>query len=128
MKKLIGITLTIVFCFALSAQAATVSWTHDGQNTVGYTIYFWETDVPDKVYNKSVVGSTVRQLEIQDMYFKPGVQYSFEGKAYNNYATSEPSNRATWTRVVDTYAPPVDSMPTTVIIDRPSQIILNMGN
>ena len=128
MKKLIGLTLAIVFCFALSVQAATVTWEHDGQNTVGYTIYFWETDVPTVVYNKSVVGSTVRSMEIQDMYFRPGVQYAFEGVAYNNYATSERSNRATWTRVVDPYSPPADSMPTTVIIDRPQTIILNMGN
>ena len=126
MKKLL---IAIVFVLIpFMAQAATVAWQHDGVDTVGYTIYFWETDNPGVVYNKSVVGSTVRSMEIQDMYFRPGVQYSFEGVAYNNYATSERSNRATWTRVVDPYSPPPDSMPTTVIIDRPETIILNMGN
>lgn len=126
MKKLLAILAIVLL--ASTVKAATLTWEHDGVNTLGFTIYFWETAVPGTVYNKSIAGSTVREMEIEDMYFKPNVEYSFEGVAYNNYATSERSNRALWTRTVDPYAPPADNMPTTVVIDRPATIILNMGN
>lgn len=128
MKKLIVLTLAIVFCFALTAQAATVQWEHDGLNTVGYTIYFWETAVPGTVYNTSVVGNTVRQLEIDDVYFKGNVEYTFMGKAWNNTQTSDPSNTAVWTRDVPVYVPPEDKLPAEVHIYKPNAVILHFGD
>ena len=128
MKRLIGITLAIVLCFALSAQAATVHWTHDGLHTEGYTIYFWETTLPGTVYNVSVVGNNVRQLEIDDVYFKGNIEYTFMGRAWNHSQTSDPSETAVWTREVEEYTPPADKLPAEVHIYKPNNVILHFGD
>ena len=130
MKKFIIAFALILIPFL--AQAATVSWEHDGLYTTGYHIMWWETDnppvAPAKPFGKVVTGNTVRQVEIDDMYFKPNVEYTFVGTAWNTTATSFPSGPATWTRVVPLVAPPVDNLPTDVYIYQPKTIILNMGN
>jgi len=132
MKKLIGFTLAIVLCFALSAQAATVFWTHDGRFTDGYHIIWWETANPPvaPAQPKSVLvfGNTVREVVIEDIYFKANVEYTFVGTAWNATQTSARSDPATWVRVLPIINPPQANPPTDVYIYQPSTIILNMGN
>ena len=132
MKKLF---ITIAFALILipfMAQAATVEWQHDGQNTVGYFIEWWETDnppvLPNKPNSEIVMGNTARSLVIDDIYFKPNVSYTFVGTAWNATATSDPSNTATWTREIPLIDPPVANPPTEVHIYKPKTIILNMGD
>jgi hypothetical protein len=125
MKKLIIILAIIVLCPFL-AQAATVTWVHDGVNTHGYTIYFWETATPGNVYNQSIVGNNVREMVIDDVYFAPNVEYSFMGRAYNGAGQSEPSNTAVWTRTVDAYDPPQDSLPGIIVITNPAPVTIDV--
>ena len=114
MKKLI-IILAIVF-LATTAGAANISWTHDGVNTLGYTIYFWQTVDPSNVYNVSV-GVSERSVVVDDKYFAPGVEYSFNGEAYNAVGTSIKSDSAKWTRPGVSYTPPADGLPTVIHLE-----------
>ena len=129
MKKLI-VTLAIVF-FAISAQAATVQWNHDGLHTEGYHIMWWETDnppvAPDMPKSVLVFGNTAREVVIEDIYFKANVEYTFVGTAWNATQTSPRSDPATWVRVLPIINPPEANPPTDVHIYQPSTIILNMG-
>ena len=106
MKKLI---VLLAILFATSASAATVSWTHDGENTQGYTIYFWQTVDPSNVYNVTV---SEKSVFIDDKHFAPGVEYTFNGEAYNTVGTSVKSDSAVWTRPGVSYTPPADGLPT----------------
>lgn len=101
---------------SMAHAAVTASWQHDGANTTGYTLYFWETSVPGTVYNKSVTGSTVRSMTLDDNYFKPGVSYTFTMTAYN--ATNESTRCPTtaWTRPGQAYVPPTDKLPSVVYV------------
>jgi hypothetical protein len=115
MKKLI-ITLAIVIGMASMAQAATATWTHNGVNTTGYTLYFWQTATPSNVYNKSVTGSTVRTMTLDDNYFQPGVSYSFTMTAYNATAESVRCPVVMFTRPGQAYQPPADNLPSIVYV------------
>ena len=76
MKKLI-IAMALLFGLSSMAQAATVTWEHDGQNTVGYTLYFWKTSVPGTKYNMTVTGSSTRTMTVDTNYFELGTSYTF---------------------------------------------------
>lgn len=118
MKKLVVMAIML---FAIPAFSATALWEHDGVNTVGYTLYFWQSDAPATVYNKSIVGSTIRQMEIDDNLFAPGVEYSFQITAYNTYNESDRSNTAKWTREGFVYGPPNDNLPS-ILYMKPSGV------
>ena len=111
MKKLLVLAILL---FASSAMAATATWTHDGVNTSGYTLYFWQSPAPTMIYNKSIAGSTVRSMVVDDNYFVPGVEYSFQMTAYNAAGESVRSATVTWTREGSIYAPPADKIPSTL--------------
>jgi len=115
MKKLI-ITLAIMF-FALTAQAGDfeVTWNHTG-GADGFILYFWQTNLPTTVYNKTIPGGAVRQMLIPDQYFAQGVEYSFEMTAYNAYGESDRSERVTATRPGTPWTVPGDVMPSTIYI------------
>ena len=115
MKKFI-ITLAIVFGMASMAHAATVTWTHDGQNTTGYTLYFWKTDTPATVWNKSVTGSSVRTMTLDDNYFAPGVSYTFTMTAFNSVAEASRCPTVAATRPGQAYTPPNDTLPSVVYV------------
>lgn len=110
MKKLI-ITLAILFGLASAAQAVTVTWTHDGVNTQGYTLYFWKTSVPGTVYNKTVTGSTVRTMNVDTNYFELGQSYTFTMSAYNAQGEGPRATNITWTRPGTPYNPAADALP-----------------
>jgi len=109
MKKLILVLLAI-FILTGTASAVNVSWKHSGENTTGFTIYFWQTLIPDTVYNVSVDVSK-RELTIDDNRFIPGTKYSFMGKAYNATTTSADSEVVDYTFEGEPYEPPEDSLP-----------------
>jgi hypothetical protein len=117
MKKLF-IVSAILF-FASTAMAANVTWTHDGVNTTGYTLYFWRTDTPATTYHKTVTGSTTRTMTLDDNIFMPGSEYSFQMTAYSGVGESGRSTTARWTR--PGYTPPADSLPSTMYM-RPTGI------
>lgn len=125
MKKII--LAVAILALAIPSLGATISWQHDGVDTVGYTIYFWETASPSVVYNKSAVGASVRNMVIEDTYFKPNVAYTFTGTAYNTYGESARADEVTWQRAVEIFNPAADLLPTTVIINNPAQIVINVG-
>ena len=110
--------LAIIFAillFSSSAMALTATWTHDGLNTLGYTLWFFKTSEPNNVYNKSFPGSTVRSVSMSDDYFQPGVEYSFSVSAYNAVGESAHSAPAVkWTRAGTAYTPPTDKVPSTM--------------
>ena len=112
MKKLI--VLSVIMLFASTAMAANVTWTHDGLNTTGYTLYFWRTDTPATVYTKTVVGSTVRTMTLDDNIFMPGSEYSFQLTAYSGVGESGRSTTAKFTR--PGYTAPVDNLPSTMFL------------
>jgi hypothetical protein len=116
MKKLIVIAILL---FASSAMAATATWTHDGVNTVGYTLYFWRTDAPATVYTKTVTGAAVRTMALDDNMFMPGAEYSFQLTAYNGVGESGRSATATYTR--PGYVAPADKLPSTMYM-KPSGV------
>jgi hypothetical protein len=119
MKKLIVLAILLI---ASQAMALTASWTHDGVNTVGYTLYFWQTSTPSTVYNKSVVGSTIRNIAMSDDYFMPGVEYSFSMSAYNAIGESGHSVPVVkWTRSGTAYTPAADKIPSTLYM-KPSGV------
>ena len=125
MKKLI-VFLAIVL-FASFSYAATAEWTHDGANVDGFTVYFWETSAPETIYNKSVVGADRRDMVIPDDHFKPNVEYTFEATAWSRLGgESVRSNSATWIRDLPVYDPPTDSLPTTIIINTPGPVTINI--
>ena len=111
MKKLIVFAILL---FASTAMAANVNWNHDGVNTTGYTLYFWKSDVPATVYTKSVVGSTVRTMTLDDNIFMPGSEYSFQMTAYSGVGESARSTTAKWTR--PGYTAPVDKLPSSLYL------------
>lgn len=115
MKKLI-ITLAILFGMASMAHAATVTWTHDGVNTTGYTLYFWKTDTPDTVYTKSITGSTARTMTLDDNYFMPGVSYTFTMTAFNAVNESSRCPTVAATRAGQAYTHPNDKLPSVVYV------------
>lgn len=110
MKKLI-VALALVFGLASMAQATTITWSHDGVNTTGYTLYFWKTSVPGIVYNKTVTGSTVRTMTVDTNYFELGQSYTFTMSAYNAQGEGPRATEATWTRPGTPFTPPADAMP-----------------
>jgi len=120
MKKLL-FALAII-AFALTAQAAdvTFTWDHDGQNVDGFTLYFWQTNQPTTVYNKTVSDGAARSMLIAEYYFAQGIEYSFEMTAYNTYGESDRSNRLLWTRDGTPFSPPADSLPSVMYI-RPTK-------
>ena len=118
MKKLLVLAILL---FAIPACAAVqVTWTHDGADTVGYTVYFQQTQ-GQTVYNKSVAGPTVRQMILDEGYFVPGVEYTFRVYPYNAAGQAATSPTATWTREGSVYAPPSDSVPSTLFL-KPSGV------
>ena len=119
MKKLIVIAILLI---ASQAMALTATWTHNGVNTVGYTLWFWQTSAPTVVYNKSVVGSTIRNIAMSDDYFMPGVEYSFSMSAYNAIGESGHSIPAVkWTRTGAPFTPAADKVPSTMYM-KPSGV------
>ena len=119
MKKLIVLVILLI---ASQAMALTASWEHNGVNTVGYTLWFWQTSTPAQVYNKSVVGSTIRNIAMSDDYFAPGVEYSFSMSAYNTVGESLHSAPAVkWTRSGTLYTLPDDKVPSTMYM-KPSGV------
>jgi len=120
MKKLL-ITLAIIACtFTAQAADVTFTWDHDGQNVAGFTLYFWQTNQPTTVYNKTINVGTERTMAMAEQYFAQGVEYSFEMTAYNSYGESERSNRLLWTRDGTPYSPPADTLPSVMYI-RPTK-------
>ena len=117
MKKLL-IIAAILF-FASSAFAATATWTHDGLNTVGYTMYFWKTDSPAGVFTKTVTGAAVRTMALDDNKFNPGAEYSVQLTAYKGVGESGRSATATYTR--PGYTAPADKLPSTMYM-KPSGV------
>ena len=118
MKKFFVLAIML---FAIPAFSAAVIWEHNGVNTVGYTLYYWQTPAPTNVYTKSVTGSTVRHMILDDNYFAPGVEYSFEMTAYNTIGESVRSATATWTREGVIYGPPADKNPS-IMYMKPSGV------
>ena len=119
MKKLLAIAILLA---ASQAMALTASWQHDGINTVGYTLWFWQTATPATVYNKTVTGSTIRNMSMSDDYFQPGVEYSFNMSAYNALGESARSTpNVKWTRNLPPYTAPADKVPS-VLYMRPSGV------
>jgi len=118
MKKLLVIAILL---FASTAFAATATWQHDGLNMTGggYTLYFWRTDTPAVVYNKTVTGSTTRTMALDDNLFMPGAEYSFQLTAYNGVGESGRSATATYTR--PGYVAPADKLPSTMYM-KPSGV------
>ena len=116
MKKLLVIAILL---FASSAFAATATWTHDGANTVGYTMYFWKTDSPATVFTKTVTGAAVRTMALDDNLFQPGSEYSFQLTAYNGVGESGRSATATYTR--PGYTAPADKLPSSLYL-KPSGV------
>ena len=112
MKKLI--VLSAILLFASTAMAANVTWTHDGLNTVGYTLYFFKSDTPATVYTKSVLGSTVWTMTLHVNIFMPGSEYSFQMTAYSGVGESARSTTAKWTR--PGYTAPVDKLPSSLYL------------
>jgi hypothetical protein len=123
MKKVM-LMLLMVLCFSFTAQAATVTWDHDGVNTLGYTVCWHKTTEPGMVKTRDVPGNTARSLIISDTEFEPNVEYTFYGFAYNSWAQSVKSNTATWTRVVSEYQPPLDTDPDDYPTSPPSEMKL----
>lgn len=125
MKKLIAIAILL---FASPLFAATVSWQHDGLNTQGYTLYYYRTSAPTDVFTKTVVGSTVRSLELNSDFFAPGVEWSFQMDAYNAYAASAKSATVTWTREGTAYTPPGDRAPSVIYLQPQgvNQIVISL--
>lgn len=115
MKKLI-IAMALLFGLSSMAQAATVTWEHDGQNTVGYTLYFWKTSVPGTKYNKTITGSSTRTMTVDTNYFELGTSYTFEMSAYNNQGEGPRSSQVSWTRPGTPYSPGEDSLPSTLFM------------
>jgi hypothetical protein len=113
MKHLLIIALLLI---ALPAGAATATWTHDGLNVMGFTLWFFQTSTPANVYNKSVAGAAIRSMVIDDSYFAPGVEYSFYMTAYNAIDKSANSAIVKWTRTGTAYTPPVDKFPTSLYL------------
>jgi hypothetical protein len=118
MKKLIIIAILL---FATSAGAATATWTHDGLNVTGFTLWFYQTAAPANVFNKSVTGATTRSMVLDDNYFAPGVEYSFYITAYNTIDKSANSTTIKWTRAGTAYAAPSDKLPASLYI-KPSGV------
>jgi len=117
MKKILAaIALALLISTPALAGTVTATWTHDGLNTVGYTLYFWRTDTPANVYNKSITGSTVRSMTLEDGYFVPGVSYTFTLTAYNATAESTRCPTVAWTRSGQAYTPPADNLPSVVYV------------
>jgi hypothetical protein len=100
-------------------MAATATWTHDGLNTVGYTMYFWKTDSPAAVFTKTVTGAAVRTMALDDNLFQPGAEYSFQLTAYNGVGESGRSATAKFTR--PGYVAPADKLPSTMYM-KPSGV------
>ena len=123
MKKILLMAM-MVLLFSFSANAATVTWEHDGINTSGYTICWYKTSEPTAIKVRDVPGSTVRSLAIADTEFEPNVEYTFYGYAYNAWAQSPKSETATWTRVVTEYQPPPNTDPEDYPIAPPSGLQL----
>lgn len=122
MKKLI-VALAIIFGMATFAQAATVTWEHDGQNTTGYALYWHPTQQgPTNEYCKVINGNTVRTMVLDDGYFAPGVSYTFSMVAFRdvageeNDAMSARSASVQWTRPGDPFVAPVDRLPSTLYL------------
>jgi hypothetical protein len=118
MKRLIIIAILLI---ALPCAAATATWTHDGLNVTGFTLWFYQTASPAVVYNKSILGPTVRSMVLDDNYFAPGVEYSFYMTAFNLVDKSGNSAIVKWTRAGVIYAPPSDKLPTTLYL-KPSGV------
>lgn len=118
MKKLTTIlaALALILCIGTHAYALTATWTHDGTNTTGYTLYFWKTDTPAVTYNKSITGSTVRTMTLDDNYFQPGASYTFTMTAYNAVAESVRCPNVMWTRSGQAYQAPTDKLPSVVYV------------
>jgi len=116
MKKLL--VLLAIFFFVSTASAVTVSWKHSGVNTLGFTIYFWEVNKPDEVYN---IGTdvSVREVVINDNRFVPGTEYSFMGRAFNASITSADSEIVNYTFEGEPYVPPEDNLPPEQLPDAP---------
>jgi hypothetical protein len=117
MKRLLIIALLLI---AVPAGAATATWTHDGISTTGYTIYFWRSDAPASVFNKSILGN-VRTMQLDDGYFAPGIEYSFKINAFNAVDKSPDSVVTKWTRAGAPYSPPTDKVPSVLYL-RPSGV------
>jgi hypothetical protein len=122
MKKLL--IIAAILLFASTAMAADISavWTHDGVNTTGYTLYFWKTLNPAEVYNKSVLGNTVRSMALNEDYFAPGVEYSFQMTAFNEYKESGRSATAVWTRAGQPFSAAADKLPSVIYIAPPQNV------
>ena len=116
MKKLLVIAILL---FASTSFAAEAQWQHDGVNTEGYTMYFWRTDTPAVVYTKTVTGATTRKMALDDNWFMPGAEYSFQLTAYNGVGESGRSATATWTR--PGYVAPADKLPSSLYL-KPSGV------
>ena len=108
MKKLLIILAIIALAIPAVAADVRVTWNHDGQNVLGFTIYFWETQKPAVVYNKSVADPTARSMIFAVV---PDVEYTYEGTAWNQYYESKKSNQLKYTAPGPVYGPPSDSMP-----------------
>jgi hypothetical protein len=113
MKKLLIIALLLI---AVPAGAATCTWTHDGLNVTGFTLWFYQTATPANVYNKSVLGATTRSMVLDDNYFSPGIEYSFYMTAFNAVDKSANSTTVKWTRAGTAYSPAADKLPTSLYI------------
>ena len=127
MKKIV-LVLAFVLGIASYGECVTATWTHDGVNTTGYTLYFYKTDTPATVYNKSITGSTVRTMTLDDNLFAPGASYTFYMTAYNATAESAKSSNAVWTRPGQAYTPPTDKLPSVVYVgpNGVSQIVITL--
>jgi len=58
---------------------------------------------------------------LDENYFAPGIEYSFQMTAFNAVAESARSNTAIWTRPGGAYTPPPDALPGTLYM-RPSNV------
>ena len=119
MKKLL-IIAAILF-FASTAFAATATWQHDGLNTDGYTLYFYKSATPTDINTITVYGSTVRSIPLNNGWFAPGVEWTFEVDAFNAYDKSGKSVPVKWAAPGTPYTPPADKTPS-VIYMKPSGV------
>lgn len=121
MKKLIA--LLILMIFAINANALTLEWTPNTEDTDGYIIYWQKkgnTD-PAKVYHQAIEGMTSNQITLPNSYFERNEVYQFWATAYNSVEESEDSQ--TIEHSVSGFSPPADNLPVE-FYEGPGQIVI----
>lgn len=105
MKKLIILLAITILAFPALLFGATIVWDAPTGGGIpdGYIVYY--TDQTNN-YNYDV--GNVTECNVDLLNIMPGVEFTFDVTAYNDYGESDHSDSVTWIR--DAFIPPVDNI------------------